>query len=109
MELNKTYGTDALLLSISAFTSLRGYPKIFYMDRGSQLCKAAEFIESAEDPASWSWDKLEQALAVNKSEIKFCLPGCQWQNGSAEQRVRGLKDSLKLVMSQGSGSLDYVF
>ena len=42
VELNKTYGTDALLLSITAFTSLRGYPRVFYTDRGSQLCKAAQ-------------------------------------------------------------------
>ena len=35
IELNKTYGTDALLLSISAFTSIRGYPAVFYTDRGT--------------------------------------------------------------------------
>ena len=32
LELNKTYGTDALLLSIMAFTSIRGYPATFYTD-----------------------------------------------------------------------------
>ena len=32
IELNKSYGTDALLLSITAFTSIRGYPSVFYTD-----------------------------------------------------------------------------
>ena len=39
IKLNKTYGTDALLLSISAFTSIRGYPAVFYTVRGTQLLK----------------------------------------------------------------------
>ena len=40
--------------------------------------------------------------------VKFCLAGCQWQNRAAEQRVRGLKDTLELTMSSGSGYLDNV-
>ena len=32
IELNKTYGTDAFLLLITAFTSIRGYPTVFYTD-----------------------------------------------------------------------------
>ena len=107
IELNKTYGTDALLLSITAFTSIRGYPATFYTDRGSQLCKAAQYVDTKEDPKNWGWDVVEDALARKKSQVKFCLPGCQWQNGSAEQRVRGLKDTLELTMTHGSASLDY--
>ena len=60
IELNKTYGTDALLLSISAFTSISGYPAVFYTGRGTQLCKAAKFINSKEDSVNWSWGKLEE-------------------------------------------------
>merc|ERR1711873_144015 len=52
IELNKTYGTDALLLSITAFTSIRGYPAVFYTDKGTQLCKAGKFINSKEDPSN---------------------------------------------------------
>ena len=42
IKLNKTYGTNAFLLSIRAFTSIRGYPTVFYTDRGTQLCKAGK-------------------------------------------------------------------
>ena len=52
IELNKTYGTDALLSSITAFTSIRGYPTVFYTDQGTKLCKAGKFIDSKEDPVN---------------------------------------------------------
>ena len=107
IEVTSTYGTDALLLAISAFTGIRGYPATFYTDRGSQLCKAAQYVDKKEDPQNWGWDSIEQALSKKKSEVKFCLPGCQWQNGSAEQRVRALKDILDILMAQGSASLNY--
>ena len=58
IERNKTYGTDALLITISAFTSIRGYPSVFYTDRGTQLCKAVKYIDSKEDPVNWTWGKL---------------------------------------------------
>ena len=52
IKLNKTYGTDALLLSITAFTSIRGYPSVFYTNRGTQLCKVGKYIDSKEDPVN---------------------------------------------------------
>ena len=48
IKLNKDYGTDALLLSITSFTSIRGYPAKFYTDKGTQLSKAGSFIDSKE-------------------------------------------------------------
>ena len=107
IELNKMYGTDVLLLSISAFTRIRGYPAVFYTDRGTQLCKIAKFIDSKEDPVNWSWGKLEETLAAKKSKVNFCLSGCQWQNRAAEQRVRALKDALDLMMPNRAGYLDF--
>ena len=107
IELAHTYGTDALLLCIGAFASLRGYPATIYTDRGSQLCKAAQFASHKEDPQNWGWDAVEERLAAKKTKFKFCLPGCQWQNGGAEQRVRGLKESLMMIMLQGSNKLNF--
>ena len=54
IKLNKTYGMDALLLSITSFTSIHGYPAKFYTDKGTQLSKADSFINSKEDPANWT-------------------------------------------------------
>ena len=107
IELNKTYGTDALLLSITAFTSIRGYPTVFYTNQGTQLCKAGKYIDSKEDPVNWTWGKFEETLAARKTKVKFCLSSCQWQNGAVEQRVCTLKDALDLTIPNGSGYLDF--
>ena len=98
IKLNKTYSTNALLLSIISFTSIRGYPARFYTDKGTQLSKAGSFIDNKEDPANWTQEKMADALATKKTDVKYCLTGCQWQNGTAEQQVRALKDALELTM-----------
>ena len=107
LELAHNYGTDALLLALESFTGVRGYPDIIYSDRGSQIRKAAEYTASKEDPENWDWVQLQESLATNKTSIKFCHPGCQWQNGSAEKRVQGVKEGMDLIMTQGSESLNY--
>ena len=76
IELNKNYGTDALLLSITLLTSIQGNPAKFYTDRGTQLLKAGSFINPKENPANWTWDKVKDALASKKTEVNYCLPGC---------------------------------
>ena len=78
---------DALLLSITSFTSIRGYTAKFYTDKGTQLSKASSFINNKETTANWTWDKVKNDLATKKMEVNYCLPGCQWQNGTAEQQV----------------------
>ena len=60
---------DVLLLSITSFTSIRGYPAKFYTDKGTQLSKAGSFIDSKENPANWTWDKIKDTLATNKKEL----------------------------------------
>ena len=87
IKLNKTYSTDALLLSITSFTSICGFPAKFYTDKGTQLSKAGSFINNNKKPANWTWDKIKNTLATKKTEVNYCLPGCQWQNGTAEQQV----------------------
>ena len=77
IELNKTYGTDALLLSITSFTSIRGYPIKFYTDKGTQLSKAGSFINNNKNPANKTWEKIKNTLATKKTEVNYCLPGCQ--------------------------------
>ena len=107
IELSNTYGTDTLLQTIDVFTALRGNPAMFYTDRGSQLCKAAQFIGTKEDPQKCDWGKIEETLAKLKSKVKFCLPGCHWQNGLVEKRVQKLKECLELVMPEGSPNLNF--
>ena len=53
-------------------------------------------------------EKAQRALAAKKTEVKYCLTGCQWQNGTAEQLVRALKDAMELTMPRGSACLDFI-
>ena len=99
---------DALPLSITSFTSIRGYPARFYTDRGTQLSKAGSFIDSKEDPANWMSGKLKEVLATKKTMVSYCLSGCLWQKSTAEHRVQALKDAFKLTMPRGSACLDFI-
>ena len=76
IELSKDYGTDALLLSITSFTSIRSYPAKFYTDKGTQLSKAGSYIDSKENSVNWTWDEVKDTLATKKTEVNYCLPGC---------------------------------
>ena len=84
--------TLTLLESIDSFTAIREKPGFLYTDRGSQLCKAAQFIGPKEvspaDLQKCDWGKIEDALAKSNSKVKFFLPGCHWQNGLVEKRFR---------------------
>ena len=99
---------DDLLLSITSFTCIRSYSVKFYTDKGAQLSKASSFIDSKENPANWTWDKIKDTLATKKTEVIYCLPGFQWQNGTAEQWVWALKDTLELTMCPGSNCLYFI-
>ena len=70
--------------------------------------KAGSFINPKENPANWTWDKVKNALASKKTEVNYCLPGCQWQNGTAEQRVQALKVPLKATMPPETTTLDLI-
>ena len=111
IELSNKYDTDTLLENIDFFTELKGNPAIFYTDRGSQLCKAAQFIGPKEalpvDLQKFDWGRIEDILANLKLRVKFCLPGCHWKNDLAEKRVQKLKECLELLMPDKSPSLNF--
>ena len=58
-----------------SFTSILSHPAKFYTDRGTQLSKAGSFIDSKENPANWTWDKVKDTLASKKfkSTIVFLV------------------------------------
>ena len=80
IELNKTYSMDALLLSITSFTSIHGYLAKFYTDKGTQPSKAGSFINNNENSANWTWDKIKNTLATKKTEVNYFswLPVAEW-------------------------------
>ena len=47
VDLAANYGTDKFLIVLRRFTSLRGFPKMFYSDEGPQLMAASKELKAA--------------------------------------------------------------
>ena len=97
-------GTDAFLTAWNTFRAIRGDPDTVYSDRGSNLKKAATFVEE-EDPEKWGWDEISKSSAKKGTVWRFTPPGCQFRDGLAESRVKMMKKSL--VHLHSGGELNY--
>ena len=102
-ELNYSYGTDAFLVCYDAFTSVRGKLAYVHTDAGTQLIKTAEYV-GEKHPQEWDWDLVKDKLA--KEETKFVHCG-QWRNGTAEQRVRAMKEVLDQLYHYNISNLNF--
>ena len=97
-------GTDAFLTAWNTFCAIRGDPDTVYSDRGSNLKKAATFLED-EDPEKWGWDEISKSSAKKGIVWRFTPPGCQFRDGLAESRVKMMKKSM--VHLHSGGELNY--
>ena len=111
IELLHSYGADAFLLRWRVFTCLRGNPKLVISDKGSQLQAASRTIDWSknEDPVSWQWQSIEGATSSFGTKWQFVPPGCQWQNGLAESRIKILKQTYRrCVIGTVNGNKSYI-
>ena len=107
VEVSHTFGADAFLTSFGSFVAVRGRPTMVYSDRGSQICKASQYVKKDEDPAAWGWSTIEEEEGRAGTSFRFTPPHSQWRSGLAEQRVRAVKECLDLLMVSGANSLNY--
>ena len=92
--------TSAFLTQYENYTAKHGHPKWVYSDRGSNLRKAATYVQKG-SPDSWDWDGLAQKAAQSGTKWRFAPPGCQWRDGLAESRVKALKKSMEHIANEG--------
>ena len=59
-------GTDAFLTAWNTFCAIRGDPATVYSDHGTNLTKAATYVEE-ENPDNWGWDQISKSSS--KMEI----------------------------------------
>lgn len=71
-----------------------------YSDRGSNLRKAATYVQKG-SLDSWDWDGVAQKAAQSGTKWRFAPPGCQWRDGLAESRVKALKKSMEHITNEG--------
>ena len=94
------YTTDAFLIALSKFASIRGYPRVMYSDPRSNLCSASKELNK-----QWKlmWkeekEKIISHSSENGMEWRFSTADSPWQNGAAEALVKSAKKILNIVMS----------
>ena len=93
------YTTDAFLIALSKFASVRGYPRVMYSDPGSNLCSASKELNN-----QWKmmWkeekEKIISHSSENGMEWRFSTADSPWQNGAVEALVKSAKKILNIVM-----------
>ena len=96
LELTQAYHTDALLQALRRFMSVRGAPKEFLSDQGTQLVSCSKAVSGILELLDWhivdGW--------CTKRNIKwnFVPPQAHHMNGVAESLIRSTKHLLKQVI-----------
>ena len=72
VDLSSDYSTDAFLLVLRRFASLKGYPAKIYSDVGSQLEAASKELEEMFNDFDWSRIK-EETVAQDGSNFRVDL------------------------------------
>ena len=97
IQLMHNYSTAAFILQWEHFVAVRGRPKWVHSDPGSQLKKATDYVADKDTAKELDIVDLVESEARKGTTWKICPTQSQWQNGLAEQAVKGLKDTLRQV------------
>ena len=96
LDLTQAYHTDALLQAIRRFMSLRGCPKEFLSDQGSQMVACSKEVEVMLEMIDWSF--VDGWCSRRGVSWKFVPPQGQHMNGVAESLIRVTKHYLKTAI-----------
>ena len=96
LDIVQDYSTNAVLMTLRRFGSLRGLPGIVCSDPGSQLESASGKLDN------W-WVSMVDSLRSMGSEKNFkweiSPPDSPWRQGKAERRIAIVKKLLKLAIA----------
>ena len=86
LDITTDYSTDAFLMVLPKFVSLRGYPSNIYSDPGSQLVGASNVLKRTSK--NWDWDNILD-FGVSKGMPWNFSPGdSPWRNGCCESLIK---------------------
>lgn len=98
IDLVDDYSTEAFLLALRRFTSLRGYPAKLYSDNGPQLVAASEELQNM--TKKWNLKELE-TFGVNEGlKWEFTSADAPWQNGISEALIKSIKRAITTAIGQ---------
>nr|XP_027223966.1 uncharacterized protein LOC113816133 [Penaeus vannamei] len=104
IDIAEGYSTDNFLNVFRRFISIRGFPKMVYSDRGSQLVKANKELTQA--VGNLNFDKIMKFGRKEGMTWKFTKGAdAPWQNGRTESLIRLVKRGISI--SIGNKVLSY--
>ena len=96
LDLATDYSTDAFLLVIRRFMSLKGCPVKVWSDNGSQLVAASKELKKI--IADQDKDAVIKFSSSHGFDWEFCAPDAPWQNACAESLVKSVKRALSFAI-----------
>ena len=78
------------------FASIRGWPRKFFSDQGSQLKKASK--ELKDTVANLNWDQIKLYGHTHGTEWSFSPADAPWYNGTAESLIKTVKNALSTAI-----------
>ena len=98
LDVATEYNTDAFLLVLRRFISVRGCPMKMWSDQGSQIAAADK--ESKEAVDNWDRKSIVEFGAKHQIDWEFCSPDAPWQNGAVEALIKSVKRCLKVAVGK---------
>ena len=96
LDLTQAYHTDALLQAIRRFMALRGAPKEFLSDQGSQMIACSKELAGIFELIDWN--VIKGWCAKHTIAWKLVPPQAQHMNGVTEALIRSTKNILKQTL-----------
>ena len=98
VDVSHDYSTDAFLQVLRRFACIRGWPKTFYSDRGTQLVSASKELRGVVSNLDES--EIREFNAYRGTSWEFSTPGAKWMNGLTEALVKTVKKSLGMAIGE---------
>ena len=93
IDLTQAYHTDAVLQALRRFIALRGSPKEFLSDQGTQLIACSKEVVGMLELVDWNM--IDGWCARRSVQWKFVPPQGQHMNGVTESLIRSTKHIMK--------------
>ena len=98
VDLSVDCSTDSFLQTLRRFFSIRGWPRKFYSDNGSQLVAASKELKKLVRDINW---KMVQEVGVTHgSEWSFSVAEAPWTNGATKALVKSVKKALSVILGE---------
>ena len=92
VDMSVDYSTDSFLQTLRRFACLRGWPKEFKSDNGSQLVAASKELQ--ETITSLDHTRIQKECLGEGSNWTFTTADAPWMNGATEALVKSVKKAI---------------